>query len=160
MSVNSPLGTLTASFAIAAAAVAQSQIFATIVDDPRKTGVTDYQLASNIAAQIVDAYTIGAPSTDGQIFIQKNGGAEQRNLGLLSNLRNDITNNRRPTPTIAPLNLAPGDKITCYIVTSVASATVTGGVTDTLYLTVVTAPVQRNVTPAPRSGGFNILTNR
>lgn len=150
MSVNAPQTTLTVTISIAASAAAQSQVFGTIVDDPRKTGVTDYQLANNIAAQIVDAYTIGAPSVDGQIFIQKNGGAVNQNYGLLSNLRNDITNNRRPTPTIAPIALAPGDKIAVYIVTAAANGT--AAVTDTLYLTIVTAPVSRTVKPVSRSG--------
>jgi hypothetical protein len=141
MSINTPTTTLTCSFAITANSAANAQFFATIVDDLRKTGVTDYQLTSNIAAQIVDATTIGAPTTDGQIVVVRNGGQEQRNLGLLSNLRNDITNNRVPVFSRQPMNLRPMDKVSVFIVLLVASPT-GATATDTLYLTIQTVAIK------------------
>jgi len=154
MSVNTPTATLTCSFALPVSTAANAQIFATIVDDLRKTGVTDYVLASNIAAQIVDAYTIGAPATDGQIVIMRNNGQDQRPIGLLSNLRNDITNNRTPVFARQPMNLRPNDKITVYIVLSVASAT--AATTDTLYLTIVTVPTAQNTVKAATGSGARL----
>jgi hypothetical protein len=148
MSVNTPTTTLTCSFALPISTAANAQVFATIVDDLRKTGVTDYVLASNIAAQIVDASTIGAPATDGQVTVMRNNGQDMRNLGLLSNLRNDITNNRTPIFARQPMNLRPNDKISVYIVLSVASATV--ATTDTLYLTITTVPTAQ---PAVKAAG-------
>lgn len=153
MSANTPETTLTCTFAIPASSGANAQIFATIVDDLRKTGVTDYQLTQNIASQIVDASTIGAPATDGQIIIERNNGQEKRNLGLLSNLRNDITNNRVPALTRKPISMRPGDKISVYIVLSVASATT--ATTDTLYLTLTAVQVASGpVRPAGQSGSM------
>lgn len=154
MSVNTPLTTLIAKYCVAACMAACSQVFATIACDPRKTGVTDYPFAMNIAAQIVDAQTSGSPAQDGYIFVLKNNGAEQRSLGLLSSLRTDITSNRRPNATIAPLSIAPGDKITTYIITNSKNGTAKS--LDTLNLIVVTAPVQRNVNIAQRGGSVSL----
>jgi hypothetical protein len=123
-------------FAIATSAAAGSLLNGTMypfgLQNP--TSVTTFQVPAGSKYQLVDMYTSGTPSVDGQLVVQLNGITQGENL-ILSTMNAQANSRAKITQGLV---LDPTVTLTVQLVTIAANGT--AAATDSLYLHFVQVP--------------------
>lgn len=99
------------------------------------TSVTTFQVPAGSKYQLVDMYTSGTPSIDGQLVIQLNGITQGENL-ILSTMNAQANSRAKITQGLV---LDPTVTLTVQLVTTAANAS-TVAVAESLYLHFVQVP--------------------